>query len=359
MARDPSKTEQATPRRVNKAREEGNVAKSPEVTKAVSILAGLVGLSACVNYMAGELLSLFRHFLGSSPSYRDISEASVYELGLYLSLVLAKTTLPTVLCIGLAVYISLRVQVGRLWSSKVFSFKLERFNLFAGLKRMFISPDTLIRLLKSLLQALFIGLAPVLAVRDEMGKFASLYYADAAGTAVYLLEIGSKMVGYALIPMLIIAAADLFYTRRQYAENLKMSKDEVKDERKQAEGDEKIKAAMKSKMLKMSARRMMLEVPKADVVIANPTHIAVALRYNAAEAPAPVVVAMGVDSVAEKIKEVARQHGIPVRENKELARALYKQTEIGDVIPPELFQAVAVILAQIWKTRNPGKIPNP
>ncbi|MDR2124082.1 MAG: flagellar type III secretion system protein FlhB [Desulfovibrio sp.] len=359
MAHDPSKTEPATPRRINKARSEGNVAKSQEVTKAVSILAGLIALSACVNYMAGEFVRLFRHFLGSSPLYVDMGEASLYELGLYLTLVLARTTLPAVLFIGLLVYISLRVQVGRLWTTKVFSFKLGRFNLFAGLKRMFISPDTLVRLLKSLLEAMFIGLAPVLAVRSEMDKFPVLYYTDAAGTAAYLLDIGAKMVTYALVPMLIIAAADLVYTRRQYAENLKMSKDEVKDERKQAEGDEKIKAAMKSKMLQMTRRRMLKEVPKADVVITNPTHIAVALRYNAAEAPAPVVVAMGVDKVAEKIKEVAREHGVPIRENKELARALYKQTEIGDIIPPELFQAVAVILAQIWKTRNPGKIPKP
>ncbi|MDR1946772.1 MAG: flagellar biosynthesis protein FlhB [Desulfovibrio sp.] len=359
MARDPSKTEAATPKRINKAREEGNVAKSQEVTKAVSVLAGLIGLSVCINYMAVEFIRLFRHFLGSAPSYINMGEASLYELGLYLTLVLTKTVLPSVLFIGLLVYISLRAQVGRLWTTKVFEFKLERFNLLSGLKRMFISPDTLVRLFKSLLQALFIGLAPVLAVKDETAKFSTLYYMDAAGTAVYLLEIGSKMVFYALIPMLVIAAADLIYTRRQYAENLKMSKDEIKDERKQAEGDEKIKAAVKSKMMKMAGRRMMREVPKADVVITNPTHIAVALRYNAAEAPAPVVVAMGVDKVAEKIKEVARQYGVPIRENKELARALYKQTEIGDIIPPELFQAVAVILAQIWKTKNPGKIPKP
>jgi flagellar biosynthetic protein FlhB len=359
MARDPSKTEKATPKRVGKAREEGNVAKSQEVTKVVSILAGLIALNLCLNYTAGELLRLFRHFLGSSPSYISMGEASLYELGLYLSLVLARTALPVILFIGLLVYLSLRIQVGKLWTTKVFSFNLKRFNLFAGLKRMFISPDTLVRLLKSLLQALFIGFAPVLAVRDEMGKFAALYYTDAAGTAAYLLEVAAKMISYALVPMLIIAAVDLVYTRRQYAENLKMSKDEVKDERKQAEGDEKIKAAMKSKMLKMSQRRMLREVPKADVVITNPTHIAVALRYNAAEAPAPVVVAMGVDTVAEKIKEVARQYKVPIRENKELARALYKQTEIGDIIPPELFQAVAVILAQIWKTKNPGKIPKP
>ena len=157
--------------------------------------------------------------------------------------------------------------------------------------------------------------------------------------------------------MIAIAAADWWYTRWDYQENLKMTKDEVKDERKQQEGDPVVKGQIRQKMMKMSARRMMQQVPKADVVITNPTHIAVALRYNAAEAPAPIVVAMGVDRVAEKIKEVAREHRIPIRENKALARALYKQTEVGDVIPADLFQAVAIVLAQIWKTRPPKQTP--
>jgi flagellar biosynthetic protein FlhB len=167
------------------------------------------------------------------------------------------------------------------------------------------------------------------------------------------------MALYALIPMLIIAAADLWYTRWDYKENIKMTKSEVKDERKQMEGDEQIKSKIRQKMMKMSVRRMMQQVPKADVIITNPTHIAVALRYNAGEAPAPVVVAMGADRVAERIKDIARQNRVPIRENATLARALYKQTEVGDMIPAELFQAVAIILAQIWKTRKPATTATP
>ncbi|MDR0828344.1 MAG: flagellar biosynthesis protein FlhB [Desulfovibrio sp.] len=358
MARDPSKTENATPKRRNKARSEGNVAKSQEVVKAVSVLAGLIGLTVCLRYMNSELMGIFRHFLSQAPSYRDISDAGVYEIVLWLSISLAKIILPCILLIGLMVFVSLRVQVGKLWTTKVFSFKLDRFNPVNGLKRMFFSLQTLIRMGKSLLQALCIGLAPLWIVKAEMKNFPTLYYMDATGIAVYILEISSRMVIYALVPMILIAAVDFFYTRWDYAQNLKMSKDEVKDERKQQEGDEKIKAAIRQKMMKMSMRRMIKDVAKADVVITNPTHIAVALRYNPMEAPAPVVLAMGVDAVAEKIKEAARQHGVPIRENKTLARALYKQTEIGDLIPAELFQAVALILAQIWKTKNPGKTPN-
>jgi flagellar biosynthetic protein FlhB len=160
------------------------------------------------------------------------------------------------------------------------------------------------------------------------------------------------MTLYALIPMLILAFIDLKYTRWDYTENLKMTKDEVKDELKQAEGDPKVKAAVRQKMMQMSRRRMLQDVPKADVVITNPTHYAVALLYNRMEAPAPVVVAKGVDRLAEKIKEVARANQVPIRENKALARALYSQVEIGEMIPEELYKATAAILAQVWKIKG-------
>lgn len=356
MARDPSKTEAATPKRIREARGKGNVAKSQEVTKAVSILAGLIGLYACINLLASEMMRLFRHFLTTGATF-VMNDANMVQMGLWLSLSLAKMLLPLMLIIAVAVYIALRVQVGKLWTTKVFEFKLERFNPFTGVKRMFFSIQTFIRLGKSLLQAIFIGIAPLMVLKKEMPRFADLYHMDAFGVAIYILTISSKMVIYALVPMAAIAAADWWYTRWDYQENLKMTKDEVKDERKQQEGDPLVKGQIRQKMMKMSARRMIKQVPKADVVITNPNHIAVALRYNAMEAPAPVVVAMGVDRVAEKIKEVAREHRVPIRENKILARALYKQTEVGDIIPAELFQAVAIVLAQIWKTRPPKQNP--
>ena len=352
MAKDPSKTEDATPKRVREARNKGNVAKSQELPKAISILGGLIGLSAWMSYISGEMLRLFRHFLSTGPSF-VFTEANMAELGVDLSITLAKMLLPVLCLIALMVFICQRLQVGKLWTTEIFKFKLEKFNPISGFKRLFISPQTLIRLGKSLLQAFFIGLAPFMVLKKEIPNLPTLYYMDALTVAVYILSISAKMVMYALVPMFIIAAADFWYTRWEYKENMKMSKDEVKDERKQQEGDLEVKNKIRQKMMQMSMKRMMQQVPTADVVITNPTHIAVALRYNAMEAPAPVVVAMGVDRVAEKIKEIAREHRVPIRENKTLARALYKQTEVGDVIPAELFQAVAIILAQIWKTKPP------
>jgi flagellar biosynthetic protein FlhB len=358
MAADPSKTEQATPKRIEDARKKGNVAKSPEVAKSVSVLAGLLALSFWLAYSGGEIMTIFRHYL-TIPARLELDPAAVTSMALDLSISLAIIVLPIMLVIALGVIVSLRWQVGQLWTTKVFEVKWERFNPITGLKRMFASLQTFVRMAKSLLQALCIGIAPVIVIAGEFEKFPGLYYMDATGVAVYILEMSFKITVYALIPMLIISAADLVYQRWEYAENLKMSKDEVKDERKQMEGDMFIKGKMRQKMMKMSTQRMMQEVPKADVVITNPTHLAIALRYNTQEAPAPVVVAKGADLVAERIKAIAREHRVPIRENKPLARALYKSTDIGDMIPAELFQATAIILAQIWKTKNPGKTTKP
>jgi flagellar biosynthetic protein FlhB len=179
-----------------------------------------------------------------------------------------------------------------------------------------------------------------------------MFYATPANIAAYILSTGYKMVCYALVPMLLIAIADLVYKFYKYEEGLKMTKDEIKDERKQAEGDPKVKQKQQQKAMEFMAQRMMQDVPRADVVVTNPTHIAVALRYNALEAPAPLILAKGAGPIAEKIKEIARENLIPIQENKPLAQALYKQVEIGDMIPEELFQAVASILAKLDKFKK-------
>ncbi len=351
---DPSKTEEATPKRRNKARREGNVPKSQEIAKAMSVLAGFLGLLFWIRYMGKRMLELFQYFLSNSASF-VVTDGNVTALMFWIAEELAKILLPVLLFIGVVMFLTIRMQVGKLWTTKVFAFKWSKFSLMKGLKRMFASADTFVRLGKSILLALVIGVAPLIVIRKEISNVLTLYHADAAGIAVYILSLAASMVKYALIPMVVIGLMDLFYTRWSYKENLKMSKDEIKDERKQAEGDEKVKAKMRQRMMQMSMRRMMQNVPKADVIITNPTHIAVALSYDQEVAPAPMVVAMGADLVAEKIKEIAREHRIPIREDVALARALYKQTEVGDTIPAELFQAVAILLAKLWKNKPPKR----
>lgn len=348
---DPSRTEHATPKRRRKSRDKGNVPKAQEMGKVVSVAAGMYGLYAWIGVIYDSMHKILVRFLRDSMLFNATPEA-VYGLVQWIAIELAKMLLPLLLFIAFLGYLNMRLQVGKLWTTKVFEFKLSRFNLIAGLKRLFISPQTLIRLGKSVLQAAVIGIAPYLVIKMEMANFLPLYYLDAAGLAKYILETSHDMVLYALIPMTVIAIADLWYTRWDYEENLKMTKDEVKDERKQAEGDPKIKAQQRRKMMEVMMRRMMQDVPKADVVITNPTHIAVAIRYDALEAPAPMVLAKGADHIAEKIKEIAREHGIPLRENVPLARALYKSVEVGDMIPEDLYKAVASILASLHKFKK-------
>lgn len=346
---DPSRTEQATDKRVHKAREQGNVSKSQEVAKALIILGGLMVMRFYLEYVGKDLVRIFRWFLREGLSLQP-TEQNIYKLFIDCSVDIAIMTLPIIMSVGLVAYAANRYQVGELWTTKVFEFKLERvFNPMAGLQRMFLDVKTLVRLGRSLLQALAIGIAPYLVLKAELPNMLPLFYQNASGLAAYILLTSAKMVFYALIPMLIIAGVDWWYTRWDYGENLKMTKDEVKDERKQAEGDPLIKQKQRQKMLQAMARRMMKEVPKADVVITNPTHYAVALKYDPTIAPAPIVVAKGVDHLALKIKAIAIESRVPIRENRPLAQALYKSVEIGDPIPTELFQAVAAILAQLHK----------
>ncbi|MBG0778034.1 MAG: flagellar biosynthesis protein FlhB [Desulfovibrionaceae bacterium] len=352
---DPSKTEKPTQKRLDKARRDGNVPKSQELPKATVVLAGLVALWAYIGYISKDLMGLMQWFLTSSSTFTP-SKQAVYELFVMSSVSIAKMTLPVLLFLGLVAFVTLYLQVGQLWTTKTMEPKFSKFlNPLPGLQRMFFSVQTWIRLGKSVLQAGAIGIAPYIVLTNEMHNMPPLFYSNATELARYMLVTGAKMVVYALVPMLLISLADLLYTRWDYTENLKMTKDEVKDERKQAEGDPKIKAKQKEKMLGVMMKRMMADVPKADVVITNPTHFAVALKYDAARAPAPVVLAKGMDHVALRIKEIAREAGVPIKENKPLARALYSSVEIGEMIPEELYQAVAATLAQLSKfKRNPG-----
>ncbi len=351
---DPSRTEQATPKRLNKQRQEGNVPKAQELSKFISLVAGLVVLFLWIETMGAEIMSLYRHFLTRSYTFQADPE-SVYALVIWISIFLAKIMLPVLLFLGFNAWLCLRLQVGKLWTTKIFKPKLEKFNVIKALKQMFLSPQTVVRLIKSLMFSLVIAIIPAIIIKQEHVNFLPMFYEDASGVARYMLEMGFTMVYYTLIPMGAIAAFDLWQSRFAYAEGIKMTKDEVKDEQKQAEGDPVIKRQQRQKMMDQMAQRMLQNVPKADVVITNPTHIAVALSYDVSEAPAPIVLAKGGDHMAEKIKEIAREHNVPIRENVPLARALYKSVEVGDMIPEDLYKATASILASIWRMK--GKMP--
>lgn len=348
--KDPSRTEKATPKRVKKQREEGNVPKSAELGKAVSLVGGMMALSVWIGPMSEAIKNVFRRFLVHSWEF-DPNPQNVYLLTQELMLELCKIIMPILLFLAFLGFLAQRLQVGKLWTTKVFKFKWQRFNILKGLKQMMFSPQTTLRTIKSLLFAIILCLIPGWVIWKEHENFLPMYYATTEGVAAYMLQMAFKLVCYALLPILAITIFDVWQTRFAYREGMKMTKDEVKDERKQAEGDPVIKNKQRQKMMQVMMQRMLQDVPKADVVVTNPTHIAVALRYNTNEFPAPVVLAKGADHLAEKIKAVAREHNVPIRENVPLARALYKAVEIGDMIPEELYKAVATLLASIWRLK--------
>lgn len=348
--KDPSRTEQATPKRVRKQREEGNVPKSAELGKAVSLTGGMMALYVWIGPMSEAIKNIFRRFLVHSWEF-DPNPQNVYILTQELMLELCKIIMPILLFLAFLGFLAQRLQVGKLWTTKVFKFKWQRFNILKGLKQMMFSPQTALRTIKSLLFAIILCLIPGWLIWREHENFLPMYYATTEGVAAYMLQMAFKLTCYALLPILAITVFDVWQTRFAYREGMKMTKDEVKDERKQAEGDPVIKNKQRQKMMQVVMQRMLQDVPRADVVVTNPTHIAVALRYNVDEFPAPVVLAKGADHLAEKIKAVAREHNVPIRENVPLARALYKAVEIGDMIPEELYKAVATLLASIWKLK--------
>lgn len=349
---DPSRTENATPKRLKKARGEGNVAKSQEVTKLATIFAGYVALHVYASYIWEDLIELFQWFFQGFTDF-ELTPASAHAVFLKVIIDLAFMLLPVILFVGAVAYMVLRWQVGKLWTTKnIGKFDLSKhFNIAAGLKRLFLDVQTLIRLGKSILQSVIIAVAAWFVLEEEMHNILPLYYQGPDYLAAYMVETGGRMALYTFLPMAAIAVFDLWWQRHEYGENLKMTKDEVKDERKQAEGDPVVKNRQKLKMREFMQMRMMENVARADVVITNPTHFAVALQYDTSVAPAPMVVAKGTDRLALRIREIAKENNVPIRENKPLAQALYKTVEIGDIIPEEMYQAVAAILAQVFKNK--------
>ncbi|MCJ2164027.1 MULTISPECIES: flagellar biosynthesis protein FlhB [unclassified Pseudodesulfovibrio] len=349
---DPSKTEKATKKRRDKQRKEGNVAKGQEVTKVMVLLAGVLTLRFMINFYYYQFTEIYR-WTFSEAINMTVDKSMAYALFTWGIQKMALLVLPFMVTIAFIAYITLRLQVGGLWTTKPMKPKFDKlFNILSGIKKLMISPDAFIKLAKSLLQAMAVGIAPYIVLRQEINNLTPLFHANTEGIITFLLTTGYKMVCYALIPMIIIAIIDLWYERWNYEEKLKMTKDEVKDEAKQAEGDPKVKQKQRQKMMEMMTSRMFQDIPKADVVITNPTHYAIALQYDVMVAPAPLVLAKGTNKVAERIKEVARENDIPIEENKPLAQALYKQVEIGETIPEELFQAVAAILAKLEKFKK-------
>ena len=349
------KTEPATSKKLKDAREEGKVAKSQELNSAAMLIALFMSLRIFVSYVGNGFIGVFHLFYTLipdiiSPQRDGMTVQSAEGILTQGYLQLLRLAAPFLIAgFVVAIVISI-VQVGWQVSTKPLQPKLDKFNPVNGFKRIF-SKDSLFNLFMSILKIVLIFYVAYTCIRNQANNLFILYEIP-LNQAISL--IGEIIIDTGLrisLCYLIVGLADYIYQRIRFNEDMKMTKQEVKDEYKNTEGDPQIKGQQRQRMREASQRRMMQDVPKADVVITNPTHIAVAIRYDAEVENAPTVLAKGEDYLAQKIRETAKENGVEIMENKPLARALYATVEVGEQIPPELYQAVAEILAVVYSKR--------
>ena len=350
------KTEPATDKKLRDARDEGKVAKSKELTAAFDLIVLFLVLKVFMSFVGEKLLGFFSYIYNRMPDFlnetqKDMSSVTVRNFMNDIILQFLLTCLPFfIFGVVVTILVSI-VQVGWKVTTKPMAPKLDKFNPINGFKRIF-SKDAIFELIKSVLKIGVILYMAYSSIKSHQNDIFILYELPLK-RAVAL--VGDIIINTGLkisIVYLIVGIVDYIYNKHKFNVDMKMTKQEVKDEFKNTEGDPAIKGQQRKRMQEASQRRMMQDVPKADVVITNPTHFAVAIKYDADTNQAPVVTAKGQDYVAMKIKEIARDNNIRIVENKPLARMLFHNVELGAEIPPELYQSVAEILAMIYKENH-------
>jgi flagellar biosynthetic protein FlhB len=269
-------------------------------------------------------------------------------------LVMAKTVLPLLLVAVIADLIVGYAQVGILFTLETLKVQGSRINPLSGFKRMF-SMRSVVELVKSIIKIAIVGWVAYSYLKSKADQVITLMSMDLTDTLIFIGDAAFSVALRICVAMVLLGLLDYIYQKYDYEKNLRMTKQEVKDEFKQTEGNPEIKGKIKQKQRQMSMRRMMQEIPKADVVITNPTHFAVAIKYDIEKASAPFVIAKGQDYIALRIKQIALENKVQIVENKPLARTLFSTVDIGEVIPPELYQAVAEILAFVYNLKNGGR----
>lgn len=344
------KTEKPTSRRRQKAREQGQTAKSQELASVAVLAAGLGSLYVFGGHFYQQISSLLRFSLSNAAQMhlddQGMATLSGQVMGLFVHIML-----PVMLAVVLAALAANLAQVGFMISGEHLMPDITKLNPLAGFKR-WVSLRTLVDLVKNLAKLAIVGWVAYSTVAKEWNTLPTLGDRDLADSLLYLVDVCFRIFWRCVLAMIVLSLLDWAYQKYEFEKNLKMSKQEVKDEFRQTEGDPMVKSRIRGIQRDQAKKRMMKSVPDSDVVITNPTHYAVALAYHAGEMDAPQVMAKGMNLVAQRIKELARENGIPVVEDKPLAQALYKQVEVGQSIPYELYEAVATILAHVYRNKN-------
>ncbi|MBM7603307.1 flagellar biosynthetic protein FlhB [Metabacillus crassostreae] len=344
------KTEQATPKKKQDARKKGQVAKSADVNTAISLLTIFLSFIFIGAFMRDRILNMMR---GTFQDFLllNLTDQNVHDFFLTMSYQSAIILAPVMGVALVAGVLSNYLQIGFLFSTEAVQMKLNKLDPIQGFKRIY-SVRAIVELLKSLLKISFVGFVTFAVLWLDLDKILMLSHITVQQSFVYIAQLTVKMGLFASGALLLLSLLDYLYQRYDHEKNLRMSKQDIKDEYKKSEGDPLIKSKIKQRQREMAMRRMMQDVPTADVVITNPTHYAIALKYDDSKMDAPFVVAMGVDLVAQKIKEIAKTNDVMMVENRPLARALYDQVEIGHAVPEEFFQAIAEIIAYVYQAKS-------
>ncbi len=346
MADEAEKTEEPTPKKIEDARKEGNVPKSQDASGVFTLLVAILTFMLLFGYIKERLLNVSTYYF--TLVGKNIDKLEAIDIAIVTIKEFLLIALPLSFAVAIAGIIGAVSQFGFLFTTKPIMPKLEKLNPIKGIKNL-VSLKKLVDGLKittKSLTTLGVGFVLFFIFIKELPTVAMFGMGDQ-------FEWLSKKILIIAFTMLFIisifAMIDLFLTRKRYIDGLKMSKQEVKDEFKNMEGDPRIKNKIRQIQMKTAMKRMMAEVPKADVVITNPTHYAVALKYDEDKRSAPVVVAKGMDSLALQIRKIARESGVPIVQNPPLAREIYAKVEVDELIPNELFAAVAEVLAYVYK----------
>lgn len=352
------KTEPATAKKLKDAREDGKVAKSKELTAAFDLIVLFLVLKIFISNIGTGFLEVFQYVYKMIPDFVSINamDLSTKAISSFFYVIFQKmlVIVAPFFIFGFVVTLLISIlQVGWKVSAKPLKPKFDKFNPINGFKRIF-SKDSLFELFKSILKIFIIIYIAYTSIKDKTGSIFILYDISLNQALALCGDIIFNTGLKISLVYLVLGIADWVYQKHRFNEEMKMTKQEVKDEYKNTEGDPQIKGKQRQRMREASSRRMMQDVPKADVVITNPTHLAIAIKYDSSTARAPIVLAKGEDFLAQRIRELAKDNNIEIVENKPLARMLYANVEIGEEIPPELYQAVAEILAMVYHTKHPS-----
>lgn len=349
-----NKTEKATPKKKKDERKKGNAFQSRDVVSLATIIVGFILISKLGSFIFSQIRELYLSELQKMSNLYTLSIPSVLQIMRESMLVFFLATVPILIVLMITGIVMTGAQTGFLVSGELLRFKYNRISMLQGFKRMF-SVRSLVQLVKSLLKVAVILWVIYTNVQDLLIITPDILNTNFDESIAFMLDRIMSIVYKICLIFVAIAVLDFAYQKFDYEQKLKMTKQEIKDEYKQTEGDPFIKGKIKEKQRKMSMNRMIQQVPNADVIVRNPTHFAVALKYDLEKDMAPMVLAKGQDHLAKRIIAAGEKHNILITENKPLARSLYETVEVNSYIPAELYQAVAELMAWVYSTREKGK----